>query len=92
VLIHDAQYTPEEYRGEDGPSRQGWGHSTFETAAQLARAAGVGRLLLFHHDPSHDDQAVAQIEARARWLFPASEAAKEGQTLELGAAPETRVA
>jgi phosphoribosyl 1,2-cyclic phosphodiesterase len=92
VLIHDAQYTPEEYRGQDGPSRRGWGHSTFETAAQLARAAGVGRLLLFHHDPSHDDEAVARIEARARWLFPYSEAAKEGQTIELGAAPKTRVA
>jgi len=92
VLIHDAQYTPEEYRGERGPSRRGWGHSTFETAAQLARAAGVGRLLLFHHDPSHDDEAVARIEARARWLFPCTEAAKEGQTLELGSAPETRVA
>jgi len=92
VLIHDAQYTPEEYRGDSGPSRLGWGHSTFETAAQLARDAHVGRLLLFHHDPAHDDEAVARIEQRARSLFSATEAAREGRTLELGATPESRVA
>ena len=44
------EYTPEEYRGEDGPAKVGWGHSTYEAAADLARAAGVGQLLLFHHD------------------------------------------
>jgi len=92
VLIHDAQYTPEEYRGECGPSRRGWGHSTYESATRLARAAGVGRLLLFHHDPVHDDAAVARIEQRARWLFPQTEAAREGMTLELGCSPERCVA
>jgi phosphoribosyl 1,2-cyclic phosphodiesterase len=52
VLIHDCQYTPEEYR-----TRFGWGHSTTEHAAQLARKAEVDRLMLFHHDPMHaDDQ------------------------------------
>jgi CheY-like chemotaxis protein len=61
LVIHDAQYTPEEYR-----SRKNWGHSTFEYVVELACSAGVKRLALTHHDPSHDDAAVAEIERRAR--------------------------
>ena len=65
MLIYDAQYTPEEYRGDDGRSRVGWGHSTYVAGAELARAAGVGQLVLFHHDPQRTDAGVAEIE-RAR--------------------------
>ena len=84
LLIYDAQYTPAEYRGEGrGPSRRGWGHSTAEQGIRLARAAGVGRLLLFHHDPSHDDAEVARIEAEGRAEWPALEAAREGRELVL---------
>jgi CheY-like chemotaxis protein len=61
LVIHDAQYTPEEY-----PSKKTWGHSTYEYAVGLAAAAGVKRLVLTHHDPSHDDSFVAALEARAR--------------------------
>ena len=61
MLIYDAQYTPAEYE-----AKRGWGHSTFAEGARLAEAAGVGRLVLFHHDPGHDDFAVARIEAEAR--------------------------
>jgi CheY-like chemotaxis protein/phosphoribosyl 1,2-cyclic phosphodiesterase len=61
LVIHDAQYTPEEYR-----SRKNWGHSTFEYVVELACSVGVKRLALTHHDPSHDDAAVAEIERRAR--------------------------
>jgi phosphoribosyl 1,2-cyclic phosphodiesterase len=85
VLIYDSQYTPEEYRGERGPSRVGWGHSTFEEGAALARVAGVGRYLLFHHDPRRTDGALAEIEARAQALFPAALAAREGMTIEIDA-------
>jgi ribonuclease BN (tRNA processing enzyme) len=85
VLIYDAQYTPEEYRGEVGPSRVGWGHSTFEAGAELARAAHVGTLVLFHHDPSRSDQAVEALEQRARLLFPDTLAARETIVLEPGA-------
>src|SRR5262249_33444801 len=66
VLIYDAQYPPEEYRGESGPAKVGWGHSTWQAGVELARAAGVGQLVLFHHDPRRDDDAVAAIESRAR--------------------------
>ena len=81
LLIHDAQYLPEEY-----PAKVGWGHSTFAAAAALAAAAGVRRLVLTHHDPARDDLAVARLERRARRLFPDVIAAREGQVLTLRAA------
>ena len=82
VLIYDAMYTPEEYCG-DGPSKKGWGHSTWEEGVKVARAANVGRLVLFHHDPEHDDDAVKAIEASAQASFPSSVAAHEGLKLDL---------
>lgn len=78
LLIHDAQYLESEY-----PSRRGWGHSTVERAAETARNAQVGRLVLFHHEPTHDDRVVARMERIARRIFPASIAAAEGLTLDL---------
>lgn len=83
ILIYDAQYTPEEYRGESGPPRVGWGHSTFEAGAALATEAGVSQLVLFHHDPMRTDTAVAAIEARARPLFANTVAAREGMSMSL---------
>jgi phosphoribosyl 1,2-cyclic phosphodiesterase len=85
VLIYDAQYTPSEYAGEVGPSRVGWGHSTWVEGVRVARAAGVGQLVLFHHDPAHDDAAVAAIEARAAEELPGTVAAREGLTIDLEA-------
>jgi len=76
VLIYDAQYTPEEY-----PGKVGWGHSTWEAAVALARAANVRQLALYHHDPRRGDDAVAAIEARAQAAFPGALAAREGQVL-----------
>jgi CheY-like chemotaxis protein len=61
LVIHDAQYTPEEYL-----SKKNWGHSTYEYAVGLAAAAGVRQLALTHHDPTHDDAFVEAIEKRAR--------------------------
>lgn len=84
LLIYDAQYTPAEYRGECGPGRAGWGHSTYEAAVEVARAAGVKQLVLFHHDPSRTDAGVEEIETRARSLFPNTAAAREGMALEIG--------
>jgi phosphoribosyl 1,2-cyclic phosphodiesterase len=83
VLIYDAQYLPEEYSGEVGMSRVGWGHSTYEAGIALARAAGARRLVLFHHDPTRTDDGVDEIEARARKTFPDAIAAREGLVLEL---------
>jgi CheY-like chemotaxis protein/phosphoribosyl 1,2-cyclic phosphodiesterase len=63
LVIHDAQYTPEEY-----PPKKTWGHSTYDYAVRIASAAGVRRLALTHHDPTHDDAFVAGIEGKAREL------------------------
>jgi len=63
LVIHDAQYTPEEY-----PKKKSWGHSPYDYVVKIAAAAGVRRLALTHHDPSHNDHFVADIERKARAL------------------------
>ena len=85
MLIYDSQYTPEEYRGDAGRSKVGWGHSTYVAGAELAKSAGVGQYILFHHDPSRTDAKVAEIEAKAKALFRGSEAAREGMRISLRA-------
>jgi phosphoribosyl 1,2-cyclic phosphodiesterase len=84
VLVYDAQYTPAEYRGDGCPARVGWGHSTYESAVTVARAAAVKQLVLFHHDPKRSDAAVEAIETRARAVFPDTLAAREGMVLDVG--------
>lgn len=83
VLIYDAQYTPDEYCGRVGFSRKGWGHSTWEEGVRVARAAGVEQLVLFHHEPSHDDAMVEEIERTAAAALPGTIAAREGLTISL---------
>ncbi len=61
LVIHDTQYTPEEYG-----SKKTWGHSTYAYVVQIAAAAGVRRVALTHHDPSHNDHFVVDIEREAR--------------------------
>lgn len=84
VLVHDCQYTPEEIE-----LRRGWGHSDTFAVSRLAVEAEVKRLLLFHHDPWHTDQAVRAIEDHCRSLLLAAdrnipvEGAREGLTIEL---------
>jgi len=85
TLIYDAMYTPEEYAGTAGTggSKVGWGHSTIDEAAKLAKAAGVKQLVLFHHDPGQSDAAVREKERRTREWFANTIAAYEGLTIEL---------
>jgi ribonuclease BN (tRNA processing enzyme) len=78
VLIYDAQYTPEEYA-----TKRGWGHSTYAEATRIARACGVRQLVLFHHDPGHDDECLRAMVAAARQDFENTEAAREGWTIRL---------
>ncbi|MEO8800599.1 MAG: MBL fold metallo-hydrolase [Polyangiaceae bacterium] len=87
LLIYDAQYTPEEYSGKKGRSRVGWGHSTYVAACDLARAANVGKLVLFHHDPQRSDAGVAEVEQRAQALYPSTVAAREGQIVDVFGRP-----
>lgn len=85
VLIHDAQYSEEHYRGmlAGFPSTQGYGHSTAMMAAEVAASAETGELVLFHHDPAYPDDWVAAQEAAAKNLFPDSRAAFEGMEIDL---------
>ena len=64
LLIHDCQYTDEEY-----PAHMGWGHSSMSAALTFGRRAGARRTLLFHHDPMHSDDALDRLHDRAleRW-------------------------
>ncbi|MBI4597148.1 MAG: MBL fold metallo-hydrolase [Candidatus Omnitrophica bacterium] len=73
VLLHDAQFTPEEL-----PARRGWGHSTWEHAVAVAKEAGVKELLLTSHDPGHSDEMIDSIVAAARKQFPDTRAAADG--------------
>lgn len=77
VLIHDAQYRPEDYTNPARP-KQGWGHSTPEMAIAVARASHAKQLVLFHHEPLYDDETIAAIEANAKNLFPNVCSAYEG--------------
>jgi phosphoribosyl 1,2-cyclic phosphodiesterase len=86
LLIHDAQYLPEEM-----PVHRGWGHSTYEEAVHLALEAGVKTLLLTHHDPSRTDEQVRDILRRAREMAATAggkltvDGAREGDVLYLPA-------
>jgi phosphoribosyl 1,2-cyclic phosphodiesterase len=79
LLIHDAQYLPEEF-----PRRRGWGHSSYEEVMDLARQAGVGNLVLTHHDPGRSDVEIQEIVELARQTAAAQggpqfvDAAREG--------------
>lgn len=86
LLIYDAQYDDEEYAGLAGPPRTGWGHSTFSEGVRVADAARVRQLALYHHDPTHSDDKVRELERRAAILRPGSFACREGQTVVLAAA------
>jgi ribonuclease BN (tRNA processing enzyme) len=64
VLFHDSQYTAEEYA-----TRVGWGHSNTRDMVTFARRTGVGRLVMFHHDPLHSDADLESILMLARELW-----------------------
>jgi phosphoribosyl 1,2-cyclic phosphodiesterase len=84
LVIHDAQFTAQEY-----PQRIGWGHSPAEYVVQVCQAAGVKQVMLTHHDPLRDDEAVDRIIAglrqRAAGMQPplAIDGAAEGQLVEI---------
>ena len=82
LLIHDAQYTQAEYASATAPT-QGWGHSTWNTAVEVAQAADVQKLVLFHHEPAHDDDFLESLEKEAQTKFPSAVLAREGMKLVL---------
>ena len=80
VLIYDCTYTDEEYNHPKS-SKVGWGHSTWQEAVKVAQAAHVKKLVIFHHDPSHDDNFMDSIQVESIKLFPQSIVAKEGMSI-----------
>jgi phosphoribosyl 1,2-cyclic phosphodiesterase len=84
LLIADAQYTDEEYA-----SKIGWGHSPISYSVDLALTSRVTKLCLFHHDPSHTDEQMGALEAKAAEAVSQRKArcevtvAREGMTLEI---------
>lgn len=82
ILIHDAQYKDKAYPMLPVP-KQGFGHSTAKMAARVAAKSKVKKLLLFHHDPEHDDSTVREIARTARRIFSNSDAAYEGMEIDL---------
>jgi phosphoribosyl 1,2-cyclic phosphodiesterase len=73
LLILDTTYSNEEL-----PSHAGWGHSSWQQGIDVANAAHVGQLCLFHHDPEHDDDMMDKIAAKAEALRPGTIVAREG--------------
>jgi phosphoribosyl 1,2-cyclic phosphodiesterase len=80
LLFHDAQYTDDEY-----VARVGWGHSSVRQAVSYANLVGAKRLVLFHHDPDHDDLWLDRLvdEARTQTGTTQVDAAREGQVIEV---------
>jgi len=80
LLIHDGQYSAAEYE-----TRVGWGHSSIDDATSYAQAVGARRLMIFHHDPAHEDD---QLDAQAEQVHLIGEdvsavLAREGMTIEI---------
>jgi phosphoribosyl 1,2-cyclic phosphodiesterase len=82
AVIIDTTYTDEEYYDEKC-SKVGWGHSTWQEAVKVAKAANVKKLVLFHHDPSHNDDFLDRLGEEVAFVFQNSIVAKEGLIIEL---------
>ena len=77
LVVYDCMYTDDEYR-----RYVGWGHSTWQEGIRLCKEAGVKRMVVFHHDPDHDDEMLDGIAREVGRLLPGSVVAHEGLVLE----------
>ena len=82
LLLHDAQYSEDEYE-----EKIGWGHSSVTDAVAFTNAVGARRLVLFHHEPEHSDDSLRRLEDHARSLANGTQQtprlAREGMVVEL---------
>jgi phosphoribosyl 1,2-cyclic phosphodiesterase len=79
IVIYDCMYSDEEY----AKSYVGWGHSTWQEAVRLCRQAKVRKLVVFHHDPDHDDDKMDAIGREVEAALPGAVVAREGLELRL---------
>ncbi len=77
VLIYDAQYLPDEYQAR----RRGWGHSHWREAVNVVMESGAKELVLYHHDPDHDDTCIDSTVQQARNYYARVRAAAEGMEI-----------
>ena len=77
LVVYDSMYTDEEYR-----KFVGWGHSTWQEGVRLCKLAGAKRMVVFHHDPDHDDEMLDAIAREVDKALPGSVVAHEGLVLE----------
>jgi phosphoribosyl 1,2-cyclic phosphodiesterase len=78
LAVYDSTYTDEEL-----PKRCGYGHSTWQHGVKLAKAANVGRMALFHHDPSRTDDELDTIEKHAKKQFAGAVAVHDNQIIDI---------
>lgn len=78
VLVHEAQYTEEQLQ-----RHRGWGHSSYDQAIEVAKRAQVGKLILTHHDPNHDDDFLHEQEMYCKSRFSDCVLAREGMVISI---------
>ncbi len=79
VLVYDSQYLPEEYAAR----KRGWGHSHWREAINIVMESGAKELILYHHDPDHDDRCIDNVVKEARNHYPRVRAAAEGMEIQI---------
>ena len=80
VLIIDSQFTEEQL-----PVHKGWGHSSWQQCVAVSQQANIKQLVLYHHSPANDDEAIREIEKDAQAEFPNTIAARQGMEIKLPA-------
>ena len=82
LLIHDSQYTTEDYMDSYSP-KQGYGHSTFEMAVEAKNQSGAEKLVFFHFDPGYDDDKLNGIKEQFNQTKDSTILAYEGLEIDL---------
>ncbi|MCW9032739.1 MAG: MBL fold metallo-hydrolase [Alphaproteobacteria bacterium] len=78
VVVYDSTYTEEEF-----PSRIGWGHSTWNEGMKICKEANVKKMVIFHHDPDHEDDFMTKLEEEATSTWDRIIVARDGMELEI---------
>jgi phosphoribosyl 1,2-cyclic phosphodiesterase len=78
LVIYDSTYTETEF-----PDHIGWGHSTWNEGMRLCHAAGAQRLVIFHHEPDHDDAFMEKLDQEATATWDRIVVAREGMKIEI---------
>ena len=76
LVIYDSTYTDDEF-----PGKVGWGHSTWQEGIRLCRTAEAKMLIIFHHDPDHEDLFMERLESEARYVWPNALVARENMRI-----------